>query len=129
MVNRPLAHDGNWSNTLLWGQAKTGAEADNSYLLESLLKRRDNFFWTRIESAARTTDLLIGPATTTVPPESPVGHVQAYTVGYDHDLRFGDLRVAPGAQFTVYRAPDDLVSTYGRTPFGAVMFVRFRLAK
>jgi hypothetical protein len=118
---------GNWSTTLLWGQAKATPTnlIGNSWLLESLLQLGRNSYWTRVESAARTTELL--------EPEPPVetlaGHVQAYTLGYDRDYRIAPhLRAAPGAQFTVYRAPDQLAATYGRMPIGAVAFIRFRIA-
>jgi len=115
---------GNWSTTILWGQAKALPDnvIGNSYLLESLLSMRRNNYWTRIEVAARTSELLI-PAP---PVETVVGHVQAYTLGYDRSYRLAPhLEAAPGAQFTVYRTPNALVSTYGRTPFSAVAFVRF----
>jgi hypothetical protein len=60
--------------------------------------------------------------------ESPIGHVAAYTMGYDRDFRVGNhLIAAPGAQFTVYRTPQALRATYGDTPTGEVFFVRFRL--
>ena len=121
---------GNWSTTLLWGQTRASSTGafENSYLLESLLQfRTRNYAWTRMEVAGRTSELL-GGATSTV--ESPAGHVQAYTAGYDRDFRLGRyVLAAPGAQFTLYRAPDSLASTYGRTPFGAQAFVRFRLAR
>jgi hypothetical protein len=138
MYNRPLGGlGGNWSSTLLWGQAKalpangsSAGDTDNSYLLESLLQLRTrNFAWTRVESAARTSELLLDSGSGTLPPEVPVGHVQAYTLGYGREITSGRVRVAPGAQLTVYRAPDGLVSTYGRTPFGAVVFLRVRLAQ
>jgi hypothetical protein len=120
---------GNWATTLLWGQtrASKNGNLENSYLAETLLQfRRRNYAWTRIEVAARTNELLDAPPSA---PEVTVGHVQAYTLGYDRDYRFlPHLLAAPGAQFTVYRAPDSLAPTYGRTPFGAVVFVRFRLA-
>jgi hypothetical protein len=120
---------GNWATTLLWGQTKasnTGA-LENSYLAESLLQfHRRNYAWTRMEVAARTNELLELPSNI---PEIPIGHVQAYTVGYDRDFRvLPHLMAAPGAQFTVYRAPDSLAPTYERDPFGAVAFVRFRIA-
>jgi len=117
---------GNWSTTLLWGQAKAlpSNVVGDSYLLESLLTLRRNSYWTRIESAARTSELLL-PAP---PVETVIGHVQAYTLGYDRGYRIAPhLEAAPGAQFTLYRAPDALVSTYGRTPFGAVIFLRLRI--
>lgn len=118
---------GNWSTTLLWGQtrASTG-QVENSYLVESLLKLRRNYVYTRIEDADRTSELLSEPP----PTEKVLGHVQAYTVGLDRDYRFmRHLLAAPGAQFTVDRAPDALVSTYGRWSFGAVGFVRFRVGE
>jgi hypothetical protein len=144
MVNRPVGahHDttsmpgmdmvtpatGNWSTTLLWGQAKSLPSnlVANSYLFESLLKLHRNSYWTRIESAARTSELLI-PAP---PVESVLGHVQAYTFGYDREFHATrHLLAAPGAQFTLYRAPDALTSSYGRTPFGAAIFVRLRIGE
>jgi hypothetical protein len=122
---------GNWSNTLLWGQtrASTTGALENSYLLESLLQLRTrNYLWTRIEVAARTSELLDAPGPTSGP-ETVLGHVQAYTLGYDRDYRIAPhLLAAPGAQFTLYRTPDSLASTYGRDPFSAVAFVRLRLA-
>lgn len=134
MYNRHI-HNGNWSNTLLWGRTKslTDQSKENSYLLESLLKFRNrNYVWTRIENAGRSTELLLTPGTP-LPPhfeESPIGHVAAYTFGYDRDYRIAPhLLAAPGAQFTTYTTPSALVSTYGSHPFGAALFVRFHITQ
>ncbi len=84
---------GNWSTTLLWGRTKslTDNGIENSYLLESLLQfHTRNYVWTRIENAGRTNELLLPPGSA-LPPnftESPIGHVAAYTFGYDRDYRF-----------------------------------------
>ncbi len=153
MYNRPIGnhHDttsmagmdmstpatGNWSTTLLWGRTKslpqTGSDTsiENSYLLESLLQfQTRNYIWTRIENAARTNELLL-PPNSPLPPnfsEVPIGHVAAYTFGYDRDYRIiPHILTAPGAQFTSYTTPQDLVSTYGHHPWGVVAFVRFRI--
>jgi len=155
MYNRPIGahHDttsmpdmdmttpaaGNWSTTLLWGRTKSlpeagnGSSIENSYLLESLLQfHTRNYVWTRIENAARTNELLLPPGSP-LPPnfnEVPIGHVAAYTFGYDRDFRFiPHLLTAPGAQFTTYTTPQALVSTYGHHPWGVVAFVRFRVAR
>jgi hypothetical protein len=142
MYNRPFgptasddARSGNWSNTLLWGRTKslTDNGIENSYLLESLVKfRTRNYIWTRIENAGRSNELLIAPGTA-LPPnftESPLGHVAAYTFGYDRDYHIvPHLLAAPGAQFTTYTTPQSLVSTYGEHPWGVVAFVRFRITK
>jgi hypothetical protein len=121
---------GNWATTLLWGQTRneTTGNLENSFLLESLLQfHRRNYAWTRIESAARTNELLDLPVST---PERTIGHVQAYSLGYDRDYRFlPHLLTAPGAQFTLYRSPPALVASYGRIPYGAVVFIRFRLVR
>ncbi|WP_353068571.1 hypothetical protein RBB75_15180 [Tunturibacter empetritectus] len=142
MYNRPFgrttadgAHTNNWSNTLIWGRTKslTDSSKENSYLLESLLNfRTRNYVWTRIENAGRSNELLIPPGSP-LPPnftESPLGHVAAYSFGYDRDLPLAPhLLIAPGAQFTTYTTPTALVSTYGTHPFGAVAFLRLRITK
>jgi hypothetical protein len=133
MTNPPTGY---WSTTLLWGRTKSLTDhpsKQNSYLLESLLKFRNrNYVWTRIENAGRTDELLLTPGTP-LPPnfeESPIGHVAAYSFGYDRDYRIAPhLLAAPGAQFTTYTTPSALVSTYGAHPFGAAIFVRFRITQ
>jgi hypothetical protein len=136
MYNKPFggtSHTGNWSNTLLWGRTRSLSDnsKENSYLIESLLMFVNrNYVWTRIENAGRSNELLVTPGTS-LPPnfeESPIGHVQAYTVGYDRDFHIAPhLLAAPGAQFTTYTAPQALIPTYGHHPFGVVAFIRFRL--
>lgn len=124
MMSTPAS--GNWSTTLVWGQTKSlpDNQTENSYLLESLLTLHRNSFYTRMEAAARTSELLT-PAPSV---EIPVGHVQAYTLGYDRAYRIAPhLEAAPGIQFTQYRTPDALTPTYGRTPFSVVTFLRLRL--
>ena len=117
---------GEWTTTLLWGrtQSSTGL-VENSFLAESLLRGRRNAAWTRVETAARTTEL----ETPAPPVEQGAGHVQAYSAGFDREWRAGAVRVAPGLQFTAYQAPDALAATYGRTPVGGVVFVRVRLGR
>ena len=89
MYNRPLRR-GNWASTLLWGRTRSLEDNSifNSYLLESTVRfHAANYAWTRIENAERSNELILGenplPAGFR---EEPIGHVQAYTVGYDHDF-------------------------------------------
>jgi len=121
------------SATLLWGRTRslTDNSKQNSYLAEALLRfSGTNYVWTRLENAGRSNELLLTPGSL-LPAnfaETPIGHVAAYTLGYDHDLRLGaHLLAAPGAQLMVYRSPQALRATYGATPTGEVFFVRFRL--
>lgn len=121
------------ATTLVWGRTKSLADAskENSYLAEALLRfAAKNYAWTRLENAGRSNELLLPPGSA-LPhgfAESPIGHVAAFSFGYDRDFAIGKhLLAAPGAQFTVYRTPSALQSTYGATPTAEVMFVRFRL--
>ena len=59
--------------------------------------------------------------------EQSIGHVQAYTFGYDHDFDLvPHLASAVGAQFTTYGVPDTLKPIYGSHPVGVAIFVRLR---
>jgi hypothetical protein len=121
------------SATLLWGRTRSlhDNSKENSYLAEALLRfAGSNYAWTRIENAGRSNELVLrsGSPLPVNFAESPLGHVAAYTFGYDHDVRLGvHLVAAPGVQVTVYRTPQALRSIYGATPTGEVLFVRFRL--
>jgi hypothetical protein len=130
MYDRPF-HHGNWANTVLWGRTTSIQDSSNfnSYLFESTARfSTRNYAWTRIENAERSNELLLGEKPP--PPgftEKPVGHVQAYTLGYDRDFDLiPHLASAVGAQFTTYGVPDALKSTYGSHPVGVTIFVRLR---
>lgn len=122
-----------FSAIAVWGRTRslTDGSKENSYVLEALLRfGGNNYAWTRMENAGRSNELLLTPGSP-LPEnfhEEPIGHVAAFTFGYDHDVKLGSkVLAAPGAQFTVYRTPSPLVSAYGSTPTGEVFFVRFRL--
>jgi hypothetical protein len=119
--------------TALWGRTRslTDNSKENSYLAEALLRFAGrNYAWTRIENAGRSNELLLTPGAP-LPQgfaEQPIGHVAAYSFGFDHDLRLGPhVLAAPGIQFTAYRAPAALRSVYGATPTAEQIFIRFRL--
>jgi len=130
MYNRPL-QNGNWASTLLWGRTRSLQDNSifNSYLFESTLQfLRRNYAWTRIEDAERSNELIIGE--NPLPPgfrEEPIGQVQAYTFGYDHDFTLiPRVASAFGGQFTTYSAPDALKPIYGSHPVGVAVFLRLR---
>jgi hypothetical protein len=130
MYNRRL-RDGNWASTLLWGRTRSlpGDSIFNSYLFESTVRfLTRNYAWTRIESAERSNELIIGE--NPLPPdfvEKPIGQVQGFTFGYDHDFDLiPRLCSAVGAQFTTYGVPSVLQSIYGSHPAGVALFVRLR---
>jgi hypothetical protein len=130
MYNRPL-HDGNWASTILWGRTSSLYDHSifNSYLLESTVRfLTPNYAWARIENVTRSNELILGEQP--LPPnfqERPIGRVQAYTLGYDHDFDFvPHLSSALGAQFTTYGVADALKPIYGSHPLGVAVFVRLR---
>ncbi len=121
------------ATTLVWGRTRSLSDdsKENSYLAEALLRFASrNYMWTRMENAGRSNELELTPGTP-LPEgfvESPIGHVAAYTFGYDHDFPIGPhLLVAPGMQFTIYRTPTALRSIYGDTPTAEQFFIRFRI--
>jgi hypothetical protein len=125
------ATNGNWSSTILWGRTRSRPDDAifNSYLLESTLRfRARNRVWTRIEDAQRSSELLLG--NTPLPAgfqEISIGHVQAYTFGYDRDFRLvPHVATAVGAQVSVYGVPDALRPLYGARPAGVAAFLRLR---
>jgi hypothetical protein len=128
--NRPF-HEGNWASTILWGRTRSLKDNSifNSYLFESTTRfRARNYFWTRIENVDRSNELILGE--NPLPPEfqeQPIGRVQAYTFGYDHDIELvRHLASAIGAQVTTYGVPDRLRPIYGQHPAGIAVFMRLR---
>lgn len=121
------------ATTLVWGRTRSLSDdsKENSYLAEALLRFASrNYVWTRMENAGRSNELELTPGSP-LPPgfeESPIGHVAAFTFGYDRDFPIGQhLLMAPGMQFTVYRTPAALRSLYGDTPTAEQFFIRFRV--
>lgn len=130
MYNRPF-HEGNWASTVLWGRTRSLQDNSifNSYLFESTARFRvRNYVWTRIESAERSNELILGE--NPLPPgfrEQPIGQVQAYTFGYDRDIDLlPHLASAIGAQFTTYGVAEPLKPIYGAHPVGVAVFLRLR---
>ncbi len=133
MYNRPLAN-GNWASTAVWGRTRSlGGDAakENSYLLESTVRfHTRNYGFTRLENAGRSNELLNGEAPLPAGfAERPIGHVTAYTFGYDRDVDLvPHLRTAFGAEVTAYGVPGILQPAYGTNPLGVAVFLRLRPA-
>lgn len=133
MYNRTLGGKewGNWASTVAWGRTRSLQDnvVQNSYLLESTVRfAKAKYAWTRIEDVDRTTELLLGERP---PPagfeEEPAGRVQAYTFGYDRDVRAPPhWETAFGAQVTAYTVGSRLRPVYGSDPMGVVVFLRLR---
>jgi hypothetical protein len=130
MYNKPFRH-GNWASSAVWGRTRAleDSEKENSYLLESTVNfQEENYAWVRLENAGRSNELLVGenplPAGFR---EEPLTHVQAYTVGYDREIRLlPGVSSALGAQISTYRVGTPLRPIYGSDPLGVSIFIRLR---
>src|SRR5439155_7190140 len=127
---------GSWASSLIWGRNKDFRGSDhrtfNAYTLEStinFLKR--NWVWTRIENFDRDRTILLGetPAAKSVE-ETPIGRVQAYSVGYERDImqKPSWLNVGLGFQYTIYGLTEQMKLVYGNRPQSFVIFMRLRPA-
>ncbi len=130
LYDRPFRH-GNLAAAAVWGRTRSltdGAKEISSLLEATARFYRSNSVWTRIENAGRSNELLLGEQP--LPRgfrEEPIGHVQAYTFGYDRDIplvpRFSS---ALGAQVTAYGVPTALRPLCGSDPVGLALFIRIR---
>jgi hypothetical protein len=126
-----------WANSLIWGRNQKTSERSpqNSYLLESLLRFRREAIFTRWELVDK--DELFPPSQTYPPTLSAatlplIGRqfrVAAFTFGGDHDLlRRRGVKLALGADFSVYHKPAALDLIYGANPVSFQVFLRLRPA-
>jgi hypothetical protein len=128
--NQPFTK-GSWASTLLWGRNRVlqSGQIANSYLAESTLQFAErNHVWTRIESADRSSELLLGKEAEPAGfDEQFLARIQAYSAGYDHDFpMIPGLSTALGAQITFYGRPDFLTPIYGQHHVGVILFLRVR---
>ena len=81
-----------------------------------------------MENAGRTNELLHGESPLSANfVEEPLTHVQAYTFGYDRDIRLmPHVASALGAQITAYGVGGPLEAIYGTGPVGFNVFLRLR---
>ena len=128
--------EGSWASSLIWGRNDDFRGADhrifNSYALESTLNFVNrNWLWTRVENLDRDRTVLLGetPAARETE-ETPIGRVQAYSIGYERDLArtVQWLNLGIGFQYTTYGLTGQMKSLYGGRPQSFVMFMRLRPA-
>lgn len=125
---RPMS-SGTWTTTAIWGRnhdlpytqlpnipvlprggirplhvvsipTRVAGQIYNSFLLESTLHAGRNWFWARAENADKDSTLLYDESPfVLLVDELRLARVQAYTAGYERDLRF---HTGIGAQFTLF---------------------------
>jgi len=130
--SRPLTQ-GAWSTSLIWGRNHKTAELrdSNSFTLESVAPlSRKNFITGRVEWVDKD-ELFDAQPELKASLQRTAGvsfRVGAYTLGYTRDvqlMRFVETGI--GANSTAYTLPPAIQPYYGRHPFGANVYVRFRL--
>jgi hypothetical protein len=101
----------------------TSKPAPPSCLLCGVVGRQLEF------ESIRPKHIVLGPGGVPITiEETPIGRVQAYTMGYERELPFGPqyLDLGLGVQATVYSLPSNLKAVYGNRPSTVAMFLRFR---
>ena len=118
---KPIGKE-SWASSVIWGRNHSTFTKQNlnSYLAEPVLPVRTKNFFTGCFELVDKDEL------------KPVGQsvrIGAYAAGYTRDLPsfMPHIEVGLGANFTTYSLPALAKSVYGDRPFGANMFVRFRL--
>jgi hypothetical protein len=79
----------------------------------------------------KSNHVVLGPGgTPVVIDETPIGRIQAYTVGYEREVPLGLrwLRTGLGIQATTYSMPPQLRSIYGDHPATLALFIKLRPA-
>jgi hypothetical protein len=117
---RPRENGGGWSSMIAWARNYKTIEqvGTQAVLLETLLPvTRKNFLTGRFEWTQRDE----------IFPEQTF-HVASFTGGYTREIgAIHSLNSALGFNLTAHQIDDGLKPFYGNHPFGASMFVRFRL--
>jgi hypothetical protein len=124
---------GHIASSLIWGRNRDFGHGDervfNSYGLESTVNFRSlNWLWTRIENVDRDSAVLTGE-TQGHSEETPIGRIQAWTLGYEREISTGTapVRLGVGLQTTFYSGLTPAMQTiYGNRPAGMMVFLRLR---
>jgi len=126
---------GHIATSVIWGRNKDlpGDEQPrifNAYDLETTVKfRSKNWVWGRVENLDRDQTLLVGETPAVLDTEeTPIGRIQAWTLGYEREIPspISFLSLGIGTQYTGYRIPAVFKSVYGERPSTAVVFLRLR---
>jgi hypothetical protein len=130
---RPMEPGKAWSTSLIWGRNRneqTGRKT-NSFLIETLypLTRMD-FLTARAELVDKD-ELFANNHQLEHQLASTVGtsfRIQAYTAGYTRNFgTFKNVEAGIGGNVSAFAIPSALKTYYGDHPWGANIFLRFRL--
>ncbi|XZF13990.1 hypothetical protein ACTHGU_19600 [Chitinophagaceae bacterium MMS25-I14] len=123
--SQELRHDVYFNATALWGMNKIkDHDAENAALLEASMHAGKLITYLRYEWVQKSTEEL--NLDEIIYGHDKVFPVNAFTLGAGYDLmRIGAIRVAGGAQFSVYHTDAALNSLYGKNPVAGELYLRF----
>ena len=109
--------------TALWGMNKQkGNDGENAILLEGAWRKMKNSLYARYEWAQKSSEEL---ALEPVFEGNVIFPIRAFTIGDNYDLfNIGKMRLAGGAQWSIYHTSESLNTLYGKTPMALQIFLR-----
>lgn len=118
----PIAKNGFFAATALWGQNMIGDHSSNAMLLEATLKVRRLAVYSRYEWVQKSVEEL--NLSTAYGDEHRVFGVNAITAGGAYDLfHIKPIIVAGGAQVSLYSTDNVLAPLYGKTPMAFEVYL------
>ena len=130
---RPVGNGNAWSTSLIWGRNHNTSNQRNlnSYLVETLLPVTTKDFLTARFELVDKDELFANDHELEHQLAHSVGNVfrvQAYTAGYTRDVgTFQNVETGIGANLSAYVVPGAIQPYYGQHPWGANVFIRFRV--
>jgi hypothetical protein len=114
----------NWFNgTVLWGMNKQKEhEGENAFMAEGAWRMRKAAIYTRYEFTEKSAEELVLASAFE---EHDVFGIHAFTLGANYDLlELRKTRLAAGAQWSYYGAPESLNTFYGKNPMAFQVYLR-----
>jgi hypothetical protein len=124
IYNSAVTGNNYFSGTVLWGLNKfKDHDGENALLAEGAWHINRCALYGRYEFTQKSSEELI--LDESVYGDHTLFGVHALTVGYNYDLlKFSKTRLAAGANFSIYQAPDKLDGLYGQNPMAFQLYIR-----
>ena len=118
-----MKEDHQFNATILWGLNKEKEHSGQSaFMAEGALRLRKASVYTRYEFTEKSAEELV--LTPTFDADKIFG-IHALSLGINYDLAtFGKTRMAVGGQWSIYGAPRELISFYGKNPMAAQVYLK-----
>lgn len=117
-----MGNESKLNATVLWGMNKQKEhEGENAFMAEGSWRMRKAAVYTRYEFTEKSAEeLVIGPFE-----EHTIYGIHAFTLGANYDLlELHKTRLAAGAQWSYYGAPELLNGFYGKDPMAIQVYLR-----